>query len=218
MGLASLAGVDVVSARISMPLSGVWHADVVLDASAAPAGRVTLAVDGGLSLTGTVRRGGAYLETAYTRIVGGAGGFALDAVPKFYTAATVRVVLGDLLRTAGEVLSGTADPAALAVRLPSWTTIRQSVGSAVAVLLGRSGASWRVLPDGTVWLGAETWPDSGLVEPGTVDVDEQPEQGLVILGVEAPQLRPGMTYGGRQVSLVEHTIRDGQVRTRLLTT
>ena len=61
-----------------------------------------------------------------------------------------------------------------------------------------------------MWFGYETWPDSGLTEPGDYqDMAELPQEGRAELGVEAWTLTPGMSLGGRHISDVEHNL-DGE--------
>jgi hypothetical protein len=222
MALVTIGGIDVVSARIWMPRIGVWNADIVVDEPTIPPApqRLTMTADGGLALTGTTMRAGAWLETSYARFVGGNDGMRRTAVPKFYAAANVGLVLGDLLATAGEKLSPTAQPAVLGARVAGWTTIAQPIGQALAVLVARgapAGTAWRVLPDGTVWIGAETWPDCGLTEPGDyVEMQDWPEDNRIELGVETLKLLPGTTIGGRRVSFVEHVLKDGYVRSKAM--
>lgn len=220
MALATLNGLDVVSAHLWMPRVGVWTGDLIVDSEAPPTGKVTFQADGGLALSGFANRSGAYLATTYIRIVGGADGLRAIATPKFYAAANAGLVLGDLLATAGEKLSATSDPTVLSSRLAGWTTIAQPIGSAIAVLLARgapAGSSWRVLADGTVWVGTEAWPDSGLLEQTDyVETNEWPGENRIELGVETLKLLPGTTLGDRKVSFVEHILRDGYVRSRAL--
>jgi hypothetical protein len=217
MALATLNGFDVVSARITLPLSGAWHADVIVDSAKAPTGAALLVLDGGLRLTGRTTRSDAYLETSYLRMTAGADGMRRTARPKFYTSGTVGVVLRDLLSTAGETLATSSAADVLGATLPAWATIAQPVGAALAVLLARggpAGATWRHLPDGTLWVGVETWPDSGMVD-GTdfVQVDSHPHEDRVELGVETLHLLPGTLLQGRRVNTVEHDLQDGRVRT-----
>jgi len=219
MPLATLNGFDVLEARVSLPRVGAWQADVRVDKPDGIDGAATLIIDGGLTFAGTVARGGAFLEATWLRIGAGADGLRKQARPKFYNATALRIVLSDLLATAGEKLSATADPRTLGARLDGWTTIAQPIGNAVAVLVARGApadTAWRMLPDGSFWLGAETWPDSGLTDANVDTLEERPELGQIMLGTVAPALRPGTTLAGRRVSYVDHVITPEAIRTRVL--
>ena len=217
MALATLNGADVISARISMPRVGAWTADLVVDGPDAPSGGATLKIDGGLQLTGTCFRSGAWLETGYVRLSPGTDGLRKTAKPKHYTSTNIRIVLGDLLANGSERLSATADTSVLTKHMAAWTTIAQPIGNMIALLVARAtpaGTAWRMLADGTLWVGAEQWPDSGLTEPGDfVEMDQLPHEGKITLGIEAPRLLPGTTLGGRKLSYVEHTIAEDRIRT-----
>lgn len=197
------------AARLTFPRKGIWQADVKLDTDEELAGPARINIDDGkVVLNGTVLRAGAWVGTGYVRVVGGAGGLSKIATPRHYSGPSVGVVLSDLLRQAGETRSGTSDASVLGRRLDAWTTSAIPIGQVISLLLktavGTGEATWRVLPDGTVWVGIETWPDSGLVE----DVDyqtlaEDPGNITARLGVETPLVFPGMSLGGRKVSYVD---------------
>ncbi len=221
MAFATLNGVPVFRGTICIPRVGAWTADFAVDSQVAISGPCTLAIDGGgLTLVGTAERSGVWQDTARLQVVAGGNGLRRIARPRHYRQTTLRVVLLDLLATAGETLSATADAATLALSFPAWTTIAQSVGRMVAALLGDSrfgpATSWRMLADGTLWVGQEAWPDSGLVDVTDYqDLSEAPEEGTVELGVEAPRLLPGTLLGGRRVSYVEHRLDGSGARTRI---
>lgn len=213
MALVQIAGLDVVSAQVCRPRVGVWHATAMLDSDAplALGAAATLAL-GSASLQGTIVRSGAPYGACSVRVVGGAGGLPQLATPKFYRGVQARAVVTDLLAAAGEKLSPTADAAALGVVLTSWTTVAQPTGAALSSLcmsLG-DGVAWRVLEDGSVWIGTETWPDAaGLL----VDVlDEHPDEGWRLLAMDDPTLAPGVTLDGRRVDYVEVSVESATVR------
>jgi len=217
VAFATLNGVPIHDGRICMPRIGAWHADLAATMDA-PSGRCTLAIDGGPTLVGTAHRSGSWLDTAHVRMVAGADGLGKRALPRHYRGASLRIVLLDLLATAGETLSGAAGASVLRLNFDAWTTIGQSVGRMIGALLADSrlpaATAWRLLPDGTLWVGQESWPDSGLA-PVTdyQDLSEDPAIGALELGVEEPTLLPGTLLGGRKVSYVEHRISGETTRT-----
>ncbi len=209
------AGARVLRASIVRPRLGAWTADLVLDAAEPPTGAVELtSADGALALHGTVTRGAAWQGRAEVRVVGGAAGLDAVLAPRAYRDATVRVVVADLLRECGEALAADADAAALATALPFWTREAEPARDALARVLERTGAAWRVRDDGAVWIGPEAW---GEVEvPGDV-LDLAPRDMRAVLGTDTVYglLAPGTTWLGQRVSLVEHVVTAERVRTHV---
>jgi hypothetical protein len=207
----------VTRGAISMPRIGAWHADLHVDGTAAFAGKVTLQVGEKLALQGTVNRARVHQGTARVRVVAGGDGLQKTARPKHYNAPTFGIVLRELAAAGGEEVSATADQAVVTKTLLAWTTLRLSVGVMIGALvdLAPDGTAWRTLPDGKIWIGAETWPDSGLKDYR--EIDETPEQASMVIGTDVPQLLPGTQLGGRKIDYVEHLIGPNEFRTRAWT-
>ena len=215
MALITLNGAGVLDgSSIYSPKSGAWHAELRVDTSDSITGACEISIsDGALVLEGTADLSGNFADTGYVRVVGGAGGLGTLTKPKFYSNATLRIVLGDLVAAAGEKLSSTADQATLARALTSWTTTQRPTGSVIGLLLQQAaGASWRILPDGSLWVGPETWPDSGIDATTYQILDELPSDGTAELGMESPVLLAGQSLAGRHVSQVEHRLQGDGVR------
>jgi hypothetical protein len=213
MALLEANGLSVVSGCISMPIEGAWHTDLVVDATTADqlAGAVTLSIaDRELELKGTARLRGAFADAASVRVMAGADGLKKSVTPRHYNNAIARQVFGDILGDAGETLASTADAAALASLLPSWAIIGAPAGLALTRLVGALGAIWRVLPDGSVWFGTDTWPELTFEH---AIVHDYPERGVLELESEAPLLRPGVTFEGRRIYYVEHRIEGRHLET-----
>lgn len=223
MALVTANGLDAIETKPCFPRIGAWHCDLLVDDAEALTGAVRIVIDtqqqaqglvAGLVLVGTAipSRSGVFVDTGHVRVVAGAGGLGLSASPKHYNSTTLGIVFRDLLATAGETLSATADASVLGTELESWTTTAKPVGAVIADLFRSQvpGAAWRSLPDGTIWAGVETWPDSGL-DPTTYQIFEQSaEQGSMLVGIDAPALLPGTTFEGQRVSYIEHTVgQDG---------
>lgn len=205
-----------IEATIELPRSGAWTIDAGLASDVELTGKVQVNIDDKYTMLGTVVRTGQWQNIEHVRIVGGAGGLSNIAKPQHYTAATVGVVLGDLLRQAGETLSPTSDAATLAARVKSWTTNAIPTGTLIARLLETAApaTTWRVLLDGTVWVGSETWPDCGLIEDTDYSVLSRDTVNLTAtLGVETPRLLPGTTIGGNKVARVQHLLGSPTTRT-----
>lgn len=206
-------GLPVSKARITLPQVGAWHADLTLEDGVVLNGLVSIRVnEGDLSFQGFVRRAGAPQDTGRAQVVGGGGGLPKPATPKHYRNAPLTLPLQDILAAAGETLSSTSDMSELNGRLlPHWVVVGEMpAGAALAVLLGNQDLSWRILSDGTVWAGKETWPEKVLE---LELLEDDPVASLVILGTAPQGLAPGISLNGRRVAHVEHYITSERIRT-----
>lgn len=213
MSIALLNGISCIRCDTRLARQGVWTADCVVDTPDKVEGPVRLELArGALVLRGTVvpSRTGVFAESAVVRVLGGAGRMAEEVPPKFFRGATVRIIADAILSAVGEQLSPTSSPKVTGRQLDGYAHIRQPAAAALSLLCGRVGAIWRVLPDGTVWIGTETWPAAS--DPGDL-LREDPGLQQSLYGTEAPSLLPGTALGGRYISVVEHRVAAGLVTT-----
>lgn len=205
----TLAGLPVIAASITMPLLGAWHADAHLDASTAPTGRVTLDVDG-VQFVGSVFRSGVQAGRVHVRMVGGGGGLQRTLPGRFYVGLTARQPLLDALSEAGETLAATAEAAPLAFALGRWERQEGPAAHALTALARVVGATWRMLRDGTVWLGTDTWPTATVEH---VLLDEDWTNGVITVAPTTVALLPGVTFRDRRIAEVVHSVSAAGVRT-----
>ncbi|HEU4403798.1 MAG TPA: hypothetical protein VFS43_00680 [Polyangiaceae bacterium] len=209
---ARLAGAPVLAGTVRLPLYGRWVARLEVDADAAPSGPVALSLGAGaLSLAGAVYAG----EARYGRwrgvVVGGRGGLHRELPGRDYRNVPARLVAEGALAEAGEALSP-ASGAELAKPLPRWVRCAGPAVAAFEGVLEPLGLGWRVVPDGTVWAGTESWPAS----KATGDLLDVGGSGLCrAYALDAPLLLPGETFDGARVGLVVHTLTGGASRTNV---
>ena len=167
MSLVTCAGSDVLRGRIRLGIRGPWFAELELDTATMPSGGVTPCCNRWHLSRGKRHRGSRpafFLDTAHVRLIGGAGALGTRAKPSAYTGAVLHDALSKLLGDAGETMSTTISSDILGVSLPLWTVVDSSTVTGIDNLCGAAttalGASvgWRVLSDGTIWLGVESWP------------------------------------------------------------
>jgi hypothetical protein len=193
----------IVRGVISVPRIGVPHADLYVDTQAALSSRVTIATaDGSWELVGTTFREGVFTGTLSMRFVGGVGGLGVTPggignylPPKAYEGMTVLAILKDILRTCGENLSPTVTSSTtpqLNRIVKRWTRVYGTGKQALEALLEPLVEAWRVLPDGTFWCGAETWPDTAT---GAFTVTGRfYGEGRVEISSEQPFIMPGTIF------------------------
>lgn len=194
----------VTGGQVLLPRTGVWVADLKVDTTESLPDRVTMDL-GKVELPAAVHKAELISGITEVRLVGGAGGLGDTARPKHYHRPLVRHVLVDLLRDAGESLSPASSREVVSKSLEAWTTLALPTGSMLAALclVVGNGANWRILADGTVWMGVETWPDSQ-VESRSIHSDGA--NAASIVGTDIPGLWPGTLLDGRRVDYVQHDL------------
>jgi hypothetical protein len=195
---------QVVGGQVHLPRTGVWSADMRINEQDDLPDQLVLDL-GEVEMPAAVVQSDLVGGMTEARLVGGAGGLGDVARPKHYHRPLVRHVLTDLLRDVGETLASDATQAVLSKSLEAWTTLAMPTGAVLASLCRVAGAAvnWRVLADGTVWMGTETWPDSP-VEARTIETDGA--NAATMIGTDIPGLWPGTLLGGRRVDHVRHDL------------
>lgn len=209
---ATANGSPVLQGAITIPRVGAWRAE--LEVSQDDAAKLTGAVEvkvGTQTWKGTSVDVGDYAGRVKLRVVGGKGGLGKATAARYYASIPARVVASDALGEGGEALSSTASAALLASVLPFWTRVAGTVAESLEQIVDELGASWRILDDGTVWVGTDTWTEAKLGR--MVVTGESPADARVELAMDAHALRPGMAYRGKRVGEVEIRIAPEGVRT-----
>lgn len=216
------AGPDVLSGLVDVPRVGLWTADVELDTATPPAigDSVTLelvAASGDtIGYRGVVRLSDAYTAELSARarifVVGGAGGLGKTVAAQHYnTTPTARLLVEDVLQAAGEALSSTVDAALLqTTTIASWMRVEATGAAALGRIAAAFGWTWRVLPDGTIWVGVESWREH--TGPAPYDHGGGDGASLVSTLSDGELLVPGVTLQGRQVWRVVHRVDGETVR------
>jgi hypothetical protein len=219
MSLAILTGAsgafDILTGSITLPLVGAWSAVLELDAEALPTGAASIVVqrdDGGEAelFVGTITSGALFEGRAEVLLSGGeaslVGGTAVTLEPRSYIDSDENVPLSllvaDIAADAGEVLAEGVEDALLATTVARWVRARGRGGRALDML---PVESWRVLADGTLWAGTETWPEATDVE----GLFQQGDDGAVLVldvAPDAASLRPGTTILGQRIRLVVYKL------------
>ena len=200
--LTTANGKTVLEATVHLPRVGVWHADLIVDTPNASdvTGAIALSfVDGQLLLSGSSYRPPlVWRGLTRVRMAAGAAGLGTILGRQGYDNSPASVLVGDILAGAGEKLSGTA--MSLSTRMAWARFAEQSAGTALQAVVDELGATWRSLPDGTIWIGTETWPASPITDFHVLD--QQPEDARLLLATSTPTLLPGTTFTGLQVGRV----------------
>jgi hypothetical protein len=206
--LATGQSLYVTGGEVLLPRTGVWLANLHVNEQNPLPDRLVLDL-GEVDMPAAVAKAELIAGVTEVRLVGGAGGLGELARPKHYHRPLVKHVLADLLRDSGETLATTSTPAVLSKDLEAWTTLALTTGAILAALcrVASSDVNWRVLADGTVWIGTETWPDSAVVSRS---IESDGPNAATIIGTDIPELWPGTLLDGRRVDYVRHDLDDNR--------
>lgn len=202
---ATLNGKNVISCEVTEPRIGVWTATVDVDSDAAITGKVTLEVDG-VSWVGVVSKGDLHGGRVHLQVVGGAGKLAKQLGPKYYRGTSLGSVVADLMRETGETLSATADPRVRGHFVSRWTRPKGKASVTLIEVADELGLVWRVLRDGTVWIGEDKWAET---KTDHDEIDRVPGRDALLIAPEAPHIQPGQSFTGKHVSRVTTKTHDG---------
>ena len=120
-----------------------------------------------------------------------------------------QTILGDIMTAAGETLAATST-SLLTRYAPFWHRPVGVAAIALSSLVDAVGLSWRVLRDGTVWIGTETWP---ALECESSQVHALPDLGMIeIAPLGGPLVRPGVAWNGQHVFDVMTRLESGSLR------
>lgn len=211
MSVATINDVAIIRGTIEFHLHGTWLATVYIsgDDPSLVQGPVTLQV-GSTTLSGTTLIAEADQGNQVSvRVVGGKGGLEKDCPPKAYIGTTRGKLLEDALAEGGEALSSTSDSSVTSSQINRWTRVQDLVGGSVRRILDGSGASWRMLPNGRVWVGQETWPEA----PTDYTIaSEVPTEQRIELGLEEIFVLPGMMLEGQRLTSVKYVLDSVKLR------
>ena len=243
----SLGDVAILTGYLRLPVRGNWAASVECAGVTVPSGACSILIypeqrtgepiKPPSTFAGFVRFADVIegSNTLTVEVVGGAGQLLQQLPPLDYVTGVTQVPAGTVLAAIvsalpGEQLAAGVAQALNAYPLPRWhraggTTAKDAIDILVYDLATVTGLplGWRVLPDGTIWAGLETWPtlDAATVEAeyaGQVTTD-----GVVLYATSGAPLLPGWTItstgpgGGLSAQAVEvvYTLVPPALRTRV---
>jgi hypothetical protein len=213
LGYPHANGVQLLGFEVTMQYGGAWHAiceiDHPADDSQVATGPFRFNIDG-VEFCGAVvpDRSGAFAGRQRLWVVGGAGGLDAEIDARNYGSGLTRArtVIGDILRDSGESLSQESSSSLLDTSLDGWQRSQGTAKHALDLVTQKIGATWRVLRDGTVWIGTDEWPE---VEPAGTVMHQDWGTGHIEVAPDNATLVPGIIVGGQKIKQVTYRSDNG---------
>jgi hypothetical protein len=161
---AAAKPISPIAAEVRQPRSGEWYCDLDLDQDTVPQGKIKFQLDD-IEFTGTVEPESSGTDGARARckVMAGNGRIRRPVKSHSYSGSggvRVGTIVRDILKDCGEDLSDLSDADTLDKKLPRWHVASGvTAANALTRLAKACSGSWRMLRDGTVWFGTETWPE-----------------------------------------------------------
>lgn len=190
-------GIPSLSGKIFEPRVGTWYANVELDAEELPTGLVTLSFFETHEFTGTVTSARSVADEGRVklRIDGGGGNLDQPIEPRHFQNASAQSIVRDVTTQTGDTIAAASQ---LSQRYRHWTRPRTIAHAEIQSVAEALGYAWRILRDGTLWIGPETWPEAS----GKNIEQTKVGGGVVIYPDEGPFVQPGTTFNGQRVAEV----------------
>ena len=220
----SAGDLPVLNGSLVESIRGNWFGTFGLHGTTAPAegssASIVFARESGAEnvFAGTVRRVGrsAGSVAISVSLVGGAGKLLAELAPRDHAPGTTQIPAGlvakGIAADAGEQLAAGVEAALDGRTLRRWTRIAMPGRDALDELADALGWGWRVMRDGKIWIGAETWP----ALDATRFLSAVPDELGAVYATDGAPIRPGVTLstpeGERRIVEVVYTVSAGAQR------
>jgi len=205
-------GIPLVECHLIIPKIGAWIANDVLVDTDTPLslGQAVTMNFMDRTFKGTVLDTGVFEGYQRCTIIGGSGKLSsyLESTP--YNSTTVGQVLRDIARKTSHTVSTSIDQTLLNSNLASWNIIRMKAALAITKLLSEIGAIWRILTDGTLWIGKEVYTPLN-AQDFTV-LEEFPEEARWDIYNEDYLIDPLTSLSGNNIQQVEYFVKDNELK------
>lgn len=143
-------------------------------------------------------------------LCGGYGGISKTLKAQFYDKVhAYRIPIEDMMSESGEYLSKTSTASVLIQSVPQWARKVGRMGDQLSDICDFDGSLWRVLTDGTIFVGKDVWPNAAAFDYTLLTIS--PAFVNCSLSVRALGLVPGVKFNVKDnvflpVGCVEYTM------------
>lgn len=201
----------IVECHLIIPKIGAWMANDVLvdsDDSFNVGDSVTMNfLD--TTFKGTILDTGIYRGFQRCTIIGGSGKLPDYLESASYNSVPLGQVVRDIARKTDHQVSTKADQNVMNSNLAGWTILKMQASLALEKALQVTDSIWRILPDGTLWVGGESYTP---LNPDDFTIIERfPEEARWNVYNEEYLIQPLTSFLGNEIQQVEYFINNNDL-------
>lgn len=199
----------IISIKLTIPKNGPWlAADCTIDSDTPvnTGDKVSITfIDRVFS--GTVLDTGIFQGFLRCTIIGGTGNMADLIDSRSYRGLPAGQLFRDIANLTGHELSTTSDKDVLDFVLERWDKLKSRGSDLIEKILEVTGGTWRVLPDGTLWVGKPVV--NALDINKFIIIEKIPEDSRWSIYNEENLIEPYSSLDGSVIERVEYSFEDG---------
>ena len=196
----------IIEVKLTLPKNGVWlAANCIIDSVD------ELSINQKVQMkfldttfNGTVVDTGVFQGFLRATIVGGTGNMAKMIESKAYKGLPAGQVIRDIGALTGHSIADSSDKDILNFVLSRWDKLKAKASDLIESLLKVTGGTWRILPDGSLWVGKEVYtplnPNDYLV------INKTPSEAKWSIYNESTLVQPFTSLEDNNIFRVEYEI------------
>ena len=216
----NVQGSRILQGELSIPYTGIWYIEGLQiepnDDFVLSEGDVKSFSFLDDDLIGTFVNVEFYDGTYRCNIVGGNNKIKQSVSSTNFYGVPVRTVLENITRQLEITISPTSNLALLEERLPRWDKVKGTGTEILEKLLQPYNAIWRILLDGSLWIGYEEYVDIASTGLDIAIIDKRSDMGYWQIYNEVSLIEPLYKIEEKQIKDVVYTLKGSDLRIKLL--
>lgn len=211
----NLNGSQIISINIEIPYHGTWiatncHVDsnVIFNIG----DKVTLNfLD--KTMPAIIFETDVYQDYQQCTLVGGTGLMSIELESKNYNSISIGQIVIDIAKQTGNSVSSLCNKELMNIIVPRFSIVKMSASLMLEKLLESYSALWRILPDGSLWVGYEQYPIVDITQYEVLN--KFPSDSKWEIYNDKTLLEPLNSLGGINIKETIYLIQDSELKVYL---
>ena len=209
---ASLNNICIHKLSINLPYTGIWIGEFFITNEIDIENNVLIKI-GKTNWYGKVLESAVYGGMVRLKVSGSKNGMSGIVQAKHYKSLKLNILCTQILNEMGERMATTVNLNDLSFEPAHYVRFSGGCAATLNQVCTRFGLNWRTLPNGTVWIGKETWPTLDVKSlTNYVLMDEDSSNLNREYAIDDPVIIPGNKVDNLNVMSVIYDIDDDKLR------